>query len=277
VPDTLGDRDLDAQRRAENFPVALRLLPATSRRHLVTVYDVVRVIDDLGDEAAGDRTELLRAFAVDLRRVWTDGRPAHPVLRHLVGTARDCRLEPEPFERLLQANLQDQVVARYPTRDALLGYCALSAAPVGRIVLAVFGVRSPAAAALSDRVCAGLQLLEHWQDVAEDRARGRVYLPLEDMAACGVHERDLDAASSSPALRRLVEVETGFALELLDAGAELVAGLRGWPRLAVAGYVAGGRAAADALRRSGFEVLAGSPRPRRRDVARHLLREVVRR
>jgi hypothetical protein len=82
---------------------------------------------------------------------------------------------------------------------------------------------------------------------------------------------------SSPALRRLIALETGFALHPLGPGAELVGGLRGWPRLAVAGYVAGGRAAADALRRSGWDVLAGSPRPRRQDVARHLLREVVRR
>jgi squalene synthase HpnC len=273
----VSDRHLDAQRRAENFPVALRLLPAAPRRHLVTVYDVVRVIDDLGDEAPGDRTELLQAFAVDLRRVWTDGLPAHPVLRPLVRTARECRLEPEPFERLLQANLQDQAVTRYPDREALLQYCALSAAPVGRIVLAVFDVRWPPATALSDRVCAGLQLLEHWQDVAEDRRRGRVYLPQQDMAATGVPESDLDGVSSSPALRRLIALETGFALDQLGAGAELVGGLRGWPRLAVAGYVAGGRAAADALRRSGWDVLAGSPRPRRQDVARHLLREVVRR
>jgi phytoene/squalene synthetase len=106
--------------------------------------------------------------------------------------------------------------------------------------------------------------------VAEDRRAGRVYLPQDALAAAGVPESDLDAPSASPALRRLVLAETGSAAELLESGAGLVRGLRGWSRLAVAGYVAGGRATVDALRRAGGEVLAATPRPRRRDLLRHL-------
>jgi phytoene/squalene synthetase len=119
-------------------------------------------------------------------------------------------------------------------------------------------------------VCTALQLVEHWQDVAEDRRKGRVYLPKEDLAEYGVSPSDLDGTVATPALRRLMMFETERAAALLASGAPLVGMLRGWARLAVAGYLAGGRAAVDALRRSGGEVLAGTPRTRKRDVLRHL-------
>ena len=160
----------------------------------------------------------------------------------------------------------------YPTYQRLREYCALSAHPLGRIVLEIFDVGDPAAIGLSDQVCAALQLIEHWQDVGEDRAAGRVYLPAEDLARFGVSERDLDADVASPALRRLMTFQTDRAEALLRSGAELIGALRGWARLVVAGYVAGGLAGVDALRRSRGDVLAVSPRARRADVVRHLAR-----
>ncbi|HEX6401804.1 MAG TPA: squalene/phytoene synthase family protein, partial [Pseudonocardiaceae bacterium] len=196
----------------------------------------------------------------------------HPVLRQLVPTVVARGLDREPFDRLVRANLVDQRVHRYARYAQLREYCMLSADPVGRIVLGVFGVADRTELTeLSDRVCTALQLIEHWQDVAEDRRAGRVYLPQEDLAAFGVTEAELDARVASPALRRLMAFEIDRAAELLDSGAPLLGLLHGWARLAVAGYVAGGRAAVDALRRSGGDVLGGPPRPRRRDVLRHLL------
>jgi squalene synthase HpnC len=258
-----------AQEQAENFPVALRVLPARLRADLQAVYDVLRLVDDLGDEAPGDRTAQLRACSAELADLWR-GAPVHtPALVRLAPTVRDRGLSEEPFQRLVQANLQDQVVTRYADLDALLGYCDLSAAPVGRIVLELFGSSTPERVALSDRVCTGLQLLEHWQDLAEDRRAGRVYLPQDALAAAGVPETDLDAATTSPRLATLVLRQVALAEELLSAGPPLVRELRGWARVAVAGYVAGGLATADALRRAGGNVLSGTPRPRRRDVARH--------
>lgn len=275
--DTLTSRrSLRRQRHAENFPVASRLLPRWLRAPLIAVYEVVRVIDDLGDRADGNRTALLAEFERDLAMVWETGRPEHPVLRALVPVVQARSLDREPFERLVHANLMDQRVHRYATYAELRGYCALSAEPVGRIVLALFGVgaaggRNCLAVELSDRVCAALQLIEHWQDVAEDRRAGRVYLPQEDLAAFGVAETELDGTHACPALRRLMAFQITRAAELLDSGAPLVRLLHGWARLAVAGYVAGGRAALDALRRVDGDVLAGPPRPRRRDLIRHLV------
>ena len=266
------DQALRRQQHAENFPVALRLLPRRLRTGLVVVYDVARVIDDLGDQAAGDRTAQLTAFGRDLATIWDGGQPQHPVLRRLAPVVAARGLDREPFERLVQANLVDQRVHRYATYPQLRGYCTLSADPVGRIVLGLFEVRDAVATELSDRVCTALQLIEHWQDVAEDRRAGRVYLPQEDLAAFGVTETELDGAAAAPALRRLMAFQITRAAELLDSGAPLVGLLHGWARLAVGGYVAGGRAALDALRRADGDVLAGPPRPRRRDVLRHLAR-----
>jgi len=159
---------------------------------------------------------------------------------------------------LIQANRQDQTVSRYTTFTDLLGYCRLSANPVGRIVLRVFGSATPERERLSDLVCTALQLAEHWQDVAEDFGRDRIYLPGEDMEAFGCTQRDLAAgAGATPRLRKLMQFETERAARLLDEGAALTGTLRGWARLAVAGYVAGGRATLAAITVAG----AGSPGP----------------
>jgi squalene synthase HpnC len=267
-------RDL---RHAENFPVAMLLLPRSLRSDLIAIYGVARTIDDLGDEAEGDRTALLRAFGADLGRIWAGAQPRHPVLRALEPVVRRHNLDREPFDRLIQANVQDQTVTRYPTHEDLLGYCALSADPVGRLVLAVFGVTAPKAEALSDRVCTALQLVEHWQDVAEDYRAGRIYLPRADLTEFGVPESDLDRSPASPALRRLILFEAERAAELLDAGMPLIGMLRGWAKIAIAGYVAGGRATLDAVRRAGGDVVSHPVHGRRVDLLRHLVTLLFRR
>jgi phytoene/squalene synthetase len=124
-------------------------------------------------------------------------------------------------------------------------------------------------------VCTALQLAEHWQDVAEDLRAGRVYLPAKDLAAYGVTEADLAARSASPQVRALIAFEVRRAADLLDEGAPIVGTLRGFARAAVAGYVAGGRAALAAIKASGYDVLAATPRPRKPRVAVELLRAYV--
>jgi squalene synthase HpnC len=259
--------------QAENFPVALRVLPAPVRRRLRVVYDVVRTIDDLGDEGdldTGARLAALEDFRADLARVWQPGDgPVAPSLTALRPFAAE--LPERPFADLVAANVADQHVARYPTWAELDGYCALSANPIGRLVLAVFAVEpTEQLVAASDQVCTALQVLEHCQDVAEDHARGRVYLPAAELRIHGV---DADELLRYPArLQAAVAAATARARSLLDEGAPVLRGaLRGWARLAVAGYVAGGRAAADALHRAGYDVLSGAPQARKADVVRHLI------
>jgi squalene synthase HpnC len=259
----------------ENFPVALRMLPAARRRHLMAVYGFARITDDIGDEAPpADRSRLLDELEADVLRL-NGGQPRLPVIRALEPTVRELGVPIQPFLDLIAANRQDQIVLRYQTFDELVGYCRLSANPIGQLVLYVFGAYSQPRADLSDQVCTALQLAEHWQDVAEDCAAGRIYLPAEDLNRYGVTEADLTAAAAGPRLRELMTFETQRARRLLDDGAPLVGTLRGMSRLAVAGYVAGGRAALASITAAGYDVLAVAAVPGKRRLAGELLRAVV--
>ena len=260
----------------ENFPVALSVLPARYRRHLWAVYRYARSVDDLGDEAPGDRRAQLNQVAQGVRTLYA-GRPVgHPVVTALAATAAECQLPERALLALVEANLVDQDVRRYATFADLLGYCRLSADPVGELVLHVFGCASEDRIALSNRICTGLQLVEHLQDVGEDYAAGRIYLPEVDRQRFGVAEADLGAAHAGPALRALIAYQTDRALAWLNAGSVLGACLRGWARLAVSGYVAGGRAAAERLRDAGYDPLPNPPKPTARHVAGAWLRGKVR-
>lgn len=244
----------------ENFSVAPLLAGRRARFHLTSIYGFARLADQLGDEGAGNRLALLDELEHELDRAF-DGEPSHPLLRRVAQTVRACDMQRGPFLRLIEANRRDQRQARYATFDDLLAYCDLSANPVGELVLHVFGSATPERVALSDKVCTALQLVEHWQDVGEDHARGRVYLPAEDLERFAVGDDDLGAPRASDGLRSLLAFEVARARRLLDAGAPLVGLLHGRGRVAVAGYVGGGRAALDALDAGHHEVLAGSPRP----------------
>jgi squalene synthase HpnC len=255
----LGEDAILGRASSENFSVASLLLGRRTRAHLRAVYGFARLVDQMGDEAAGDRVALLDLLEEDLGRSF-DGEPQHAVLRSLAPTIRECALPREPFLRLIEANRQDQRVARYETFADLVDYCDLSANPVGELVLHVFGAATPERIALSDRVCTALQLVEHWQDVGEDFRRGRVYLPAEDLRRFDVEPAELGAAHASEGVRALLAFEVERARSLLDAGAALVRTLRGRARLAVAGYVAGGRANLDAIAAAEYDVLAQTPR-----------------
>ena len=295
---------LAGQAAGENFPVALRLVPARRRRHLMAVYGFARTVDDIGDEAPVEqRSGLLDDLEADLRRLYAGDEgnvgPGGPpeghagpagqdgtdlggegvrsrVVRELGPTVAECAIPMQPFLDLIEANRQDQVVSRYPTFDDLLGYCRLSANPVGRIVLYVFESFSEQRAELSDSVCTALQLAEHWQDVAEDLRAGRIYLPGEDMATYGCTEEDLAQASAPPSVRALIAFETRRARALLDEGAPLIGMLRGAARAAVAGYVAGGRAALAAIAGADYDVLRATPKPAKPRLARELIRAYAR-
>jgi len=234
----------------------------------MALYGFARLADQLGDEAPGDRLAALAALEAELQRAF-EGRARHPLLRALEPTLRARALPREPFLRLLEANRLDQRVCRYASFDALLGYCALSAQPLGRLVLHVFDAHTPENGACADAICNALQVAEHLQDVAEDFARGRIYLPAEDLARFGCRESDLGRRGpATPALRRVAACQAARARQLLCTGEPLLARLAGGARLAVAAFAGGGHAALDALERAGWDVHSPRLRPRRRDLVR---------
>jgi squalene synthase HpnC len=284
-PSVTRAEEVVANASGENFPVALRALPQRYRRHLTNLYFFARLTDDLGDEAAAGKTEeditalrlrLLDELAQDVDRIYEGGTPASPVMKAMAETVRDCHVPARPLHDLIQANRQDQQVTRYRTFAELAQYCELSANPVGQVVLYIFGAATPERLALSDRICTALQLAEHWQDVAEDLAHGRIYLPAEDMQEHDVTEADLTQPTASPKVKKLMRFETDRAAALLDEGAPLVGTLRGAARLAVAGYLAGGRAALASIRKHRYDVLRETAKPAKPRTAAELARAYVR-
>jgi squalene synthase HpnC len=282
-PGVTRAEEVAANASGENFPVALRVLPERHRRHLTALYCFARLTDDVGDQArekgqtdADLRLRLLDDLAADVARIYQGATPHSPVMRDMAVTVAECQVPAQPLLDLIQANRQDQRVTRYATFADLGRYCELSANPVGQIVLYIFGAATQDRITLSDSVCTALQLAEHWQDVAEDLANGRIYLPAEDLERFGVTEADLAAPSAGPAVKNLMRFETERAREILDEGAPLVGTLRGAARVAVAGYLAGGRAALAAIRASRYDVLRATARPRKPRLAVELVKAYTR-
>jgi squalene synthase HpnC len=255
----------------ENFSVAARLLPPVFRRHLLSIYVYARLVDDIGDEATGNRITLLDKVSRDLDHIYAGRTPAHGMLSELAVTIRECDIPRGPLDALIAANRQDQYVHRYGSYAELVEYCELSANPVGQLVLYVFGAPTPDRIALSDKVCTALQILEHCQDVAEDFDRGRVYLPADDLDRFGVTDAELKAPSAGTPVRALLAFQVQRARRLLEEGAPLVRSLHGWGRLAVSGYVAGGLATAKAIADADYDVLTGTPKPGKADTLRYWL------
>jgi squalene synthase HpnC len=269
-----------AKASAENFPVALRVLPRRWRANLTALYGFARLVDDIGDEplpglpgdATGEtvtatRLRLLDELDEEVRRIYGPGAPEPDLtaLRDLKRAVRETGIPAQPLHDLIQANRQDQLVTRYDTYAELADYCRLSANPVGQVVLYIMGAATGERIAASDSICTALQVIEHCQDVAEDLGNGRIYLPRQDMDAHGVTEADLARPTASANVRNLIKFEAERAGRLIDGAAPLVGTLRGAARLAIAGYLAGGRATLKAMEAGGYDVLRAVPRPGKAD------------
>jgi squalene synthase HpnC len=197
------------KRHYENFIVASPMVRTELRRDLARVYAFCRTTDDLGDESGspGEALSRLGRWREELKAMFAGETPVHPVFIALRETIARTAMPAQLFLDLIEANVQDQRVTSYQNWLQLENYCKLSAAPVGRMVLAVFGVTDSRAPGLSDDVCIGLQLANHAQDVKRDALIGRRYLLDDDVAAFG----------TSGAVRGLVE----RARRLLDSGRAL--------------------------------------------------------
>jgi squalene synthase HpnC len=259
------------QAGSENFPVASMLLPRRIRRHLLALYGYARFIDDVGDESEGDRLRSLDAAERQLDLAMA-GVATHPIFVELERTIEVCSLDRQTLVDLIDANRMDQVKRRYATFDELALYCSLSANPVGRLVLAVFGAANPVTVHLSDKVCTALQIVEHLQDVGEDFEAGRIYLPEDELGRFGVGEADFASSSTSPALRRAVAFEASRATALLRSGGVLGEYLNGTDRIAVAGFVGGGLAQLHALGQSSYDVLGQSVKAAKFQIAAESLK-----
>jgi len=228
------------RRHYENFSVASRFVDAATRRDLMRIYAYCRTTDDLGDESPpGTALPRLERWRGEVEALFRGMPPVHPVLIALAPTVERRRIPAQPFLDLIAANVADQHVTHYATWDELIGYCRLSAAPVGRMVLCVFGVAGDREESLSDDVCIGLQLANHAQDVSRDAVLGRRYLV----------QSDVDARGIAGAAQAMVE----RARALLASGEELERSVPRALRLQLALYRMGGLAICDAIAAIGYK------------------------
>jgi squalene synthase HpnC len=244
----------------ENFHVASWFLPARLRPHFHSIYAYCRIADDLGDEV-GNREQslaLLDLWGRELDACYR-GEARHPVFVALAETIRACDIPQKPFADLLVAFRQDQTVLRYHTKDEVLDYCTYSANPVGRLVLYACGYRDPERFLLSDYTCTALQLANFWQDVSSDYARGRIYLPLEDMQLYGVDEAIIATRVPTPAFRQLLRHEVDYARRLFSDGLPLIASVDRELALDLDLFSRGGLEILHAIERRQYDVLTVRP------------------
>lgn len=242
----------------ENFSIATWLLPQSLRSHLFALYAYCRGVDDLGDEADGDRLALLDEWEADLKRCFS-GTSRDIRFVALQETVRTFDLPIEPFRDLVEANRRDQRINRYETFDELLDYCAYSANPVGRLVLALFGYRDEERRRLSDAACTALQLTNFWQDVSLDLKKGRIYIPGEDMRRFGCGEDDLMAAGATEPFRRLMTFEVSRTRSYFKEGLRLLPLVPVRLRFALKLFALGGIATLTKIERLNYDTISRRP------------------
>jgi squalene synthase HpnC len=247
-------------RHYENFSVVTWLTPRSLRPAFRSIYAFCRWSDDLGDEV-GDRarsTELLAWWWQELQRMYS-AQAHHPVMMALAETVHEFSIPIEPFEALISAFEQDQVVTDYESYQQLLDYCTRSANPVGHLVLYLGRAYSVENAKLADATCTGLQLANFWQDVERDLAIGRVYLPREDRVRFGYCDADLHARRFTPEFAALLKFEVDRARALLEAGRGLVPRMPRALAVDVDLFSKGGLAILDRIAACGYDVLSARP------------------
>jgi squalene synthase HpnC len=249
-----------ARSHYENFSVATWFLPRRLQQHFFNLYAYCRISDDLGDEV-GDPSaslKLLDQWQTELDACYA-GNPRHPVFVALADTVGTCDIPKHEFSDLLTAFRQDQTIKCYPTFNDVLAYCRYSANPVGHLVLYVCGYRDEERQKLSDFTCTALQLANFWQDVSVDYAKGRIYLPVEDLRRFSVSEDDIAAQRNTAPFMKMMRFEVERAREWFRQGLPLVQKVDRALAIDIELFSRGGQEILNAIERQGYAVLGRRP------------------
>jgi squalene synthase HpnC len=278
----------------ENFSVVTWFLPKHLHQHFYNVYAYCRISDDLGDEVGDPQQSLalMDEWEAELNATYlslsaqrlkpeiaidatgtpegvplqsseaptgNQVAPRHPVFVALRETIRELDIPRAPFADLLTAFRQDQTTSRYPTFADVLGYCQNSANPVGHLVLYVCGYRDAERQKLSDFTCTALQLANFWQDVAVDYGKGRIYLPLEDLAKYGVSESDIAEHRATPQFLEMMKFEVARARAWFQMGLPLAKMVDKHLALDIELFSRGGLEILNSIERQRYDVLGRRP------------------
>jgi len=240
----------------ENFPVASWLLPARLRRPVALLYRFAREADDFADE--GNDAPEMRLKRLDGFRHQLE-RPETAFFEDLKGMIAENQLCVQLFRDLLDAFSQDVTKGRYANIAEVLGYCRRSANPIGRLLLQLFREDSPGNAKFSDSICTSLQLINFWQDVPIDYAKGRIYLPQDEMARFGVGEAHIAQRNCDSRFQALMKFQVERAEAMLLQGKPLTQELRGRISLEIRATIEGGLRILEKLRRSRYDMFRHRP------------------
>lgn len=246
----------------ENFHVATFFLPAALRPHFHSVYAFCRTSDDLGDEVAdtSTATRLLAEWRAMLHQCFAHPELSrHPVFVALQPTIAQRNLPMQPFDDLISAFEQDQVYTHHESLATLEHYSRFSANPVGRLVLLVSGYRSEELMRLSDDICTGLQLANFYQDVVEDRARGRRYIPADAMQRFNVTDDQLIARHFDANVRAMMHFLVADARARLTRGQHITTLVSRDLASTLQLFVNGGHAILDAIAAQDYDTLRARP------------------
>jgi phytoene synthase len=264
--------------RDTNFYYSFLVLPSEKRRAIVAVWDFCRAVDDAVDEAPAmtapedprnARAQLAR-WREELADCYGPGRPRTPQGESLLPFIRRFSLPREAFEAVIDGVAMDLDRSRYQTFDDLREYCLRVASAVGRLCIEIFGYTDQRTRDYARDLGIALQLTNIIRDIGTDLARGRIYLPLEDLSRHGCTEDDLRAGVVSGPVRRLLAFECGRAGEFYEKS-ERELPLADRRRMVAARIMAGiYHAILERIERSGYQVFGEKirvPRPRRAVIA----------
>jgi 15-cis-phytoene synthase len=210
--------------RGSSFHYSFGLLPRAQRQAIESVYAFCRVVDDLTDERTLSPAEAaleLAAYRRDIDRCY-EGTPVRSVTRELARWARHFDLPRQPFHELLDGVEMDLHTTRYPSFDALRVYCYRVASTVGIICVSIFGCRHPQSRDYAVELGLALQLTNILRDLKSDAGRGRIYIPLDDIHACGYSETDLLAGVCNTAYLDLMRLQVKRARGHFEQAAALL-------------------------------------------------------
>lgn len=253
-----------ARSHYENFPVGSVLIPKQLRKHFYSIYAFARIADDFADEGYDeDHNEHERLGLLDRwRQMLVEalaGKAKHPVFVALAETIAEFNLPATLFEDLLSAFSQDVTVRRYQDFHQLLDYCRRSANPIGRLILLLFGYRDDRLHRQSDDICTALQLANHWQDVAIDLDKDRIYLPLEDISRFDLTLSGLGDRRASIGFRQMMKFEVERAREMFARGKPLCTSVGGRLGIELRVVWLGGMRILDRIEHADYDVFAHRP------------------
>ncbi len=253
-----------ARSHYENFPVGSSLIPKRLRKHFYSIYAFARIADDFADEGYGQGySERARLDLLDeWRRMLTEslaGRARHPVFVALSQTSAEFDLPAGLFEDLLSAFAQDVTVRRYWSFNQLLDYCRRSANPIGRLILSLFGYRDDQRHQWSDDICTALQLANHWQDVAIDMDKDRIYLPVEDLSRFELTVDDLIGRHANDGVKRMMTFEVARARDMFARGKPLCTSVSGRLGFELRAVWLGGVRILERIEQNGYDVFGRRP------------------